>query len=108
MPRRQDWPVDRNFDKRSPVGAAVFFARLALRRPQPERQVMATISPESPAEKLLLSPREAAHALGLSERTLWGLSSPRGPIPAVRVGRAVRYSYAALQAWVEAQQPPQA
>lgn len=55
--------------------------------------------------KLLLTPREAAELLGISERTLWSLSVPRGPIPAVRVGvRSVRYSVAALERWISEQQ----
>ncbi len=29
--------------------------------------------------------------LGISERTLWQLSAPRGPIPLIRVGRSIRY-----------------
>lgn len=33
-------------------------------------------------ERLLLRPREAAQALGISERTLWGLD-----LPQVRVGK---------------------
>jgi predicted DNA-binding transcriptional regulator AlpA len=53
---------------------------------------------------LALRPRDAARALGISPRTLWGLTAPRGPIPCVRVGqgkrRAVLYSVAELQAWL--------
>ena len=53
---------------------------------------------------LLWDAREAASALRLSERTLWSLTQPRGPIPAVRLGRrSVRYSPEALRAWIEAQ-----
>jgi len=52
--------------------------------------------------KLLLSAREAARALSISERTLWGLSAPRGPIPIVRIGlKGVRYSLRALQQFAE-------
>ena len=57
-----------------------------------------------PIESLALRPREAAKALGISPRTLWGLTSPRGPIPCVRVGsgkrRAVLYPKADLEAWL--------
>ena len=57
---------------------------------------------------LLLSPRNAAKALSVSERTLWNQTVPRGPIPSIRIGkRGVRYSLAALHAWIE-QQPPAA
>jgi predicted DNA-binding transcriptional regulator AlpA len=56
------------------------------------------------APKLLLKPREAAAALGLSEKSLWSLTQPRGPIPVVRVGeRSVRYSVAALEKWIAGQ-----
>lgn len=58
-------------------------------------------------EKLSLRPREAAQAIGISERTLWSLSTPRGPIPCVRIGngkrRAVLYSIAGIQAWLSQQ-----
>jgi len=40
--------------------------------------------------KLLLRPPEAAEALTISERTLWGLTKA-GEIPCVRLGRSVRY-----------------
>lgn len=51
-------------------------------------------------EPLLLKPREAAQVLSISERTLWGLSAPRGPIPTVRLGKSVRYSREALQDFI--------
>jgi excisionase family DNA binding protein len=53
---------------------------------------------------LLLTPREAAQALATSERTLWSLTAPRGPIPVVRFGRSVRYSRDALVTWIAHQQ----
>jgi len=40
--------------------------------------------------KLLYRPPEAAEALGISERSLWGLTKAR-IIPCVRLGRSVRY-----------------
>ena len=58
-------------------------------------------------ESLALRPREAAKALGISARTLWGLTAPRGPIPCLRVGhgkrQAVLYPVADLQAWLSQQ-----
>lgn len=57
---------------------------------------------------LLLTPRAAAAALSVCERTLWAMTHPRGPIPAVRLGRAVRYSMAELQRWIATQQPQEA
>jgi excisionase family DNA binding protein len=40
--------------------------------------------------KLLLTSKEASIALGISEKTLWNLTKA-GIIPAVRIGRLVRY-----------------
>jgi excisionase family DNA binding protein len=59
---------------------------------------------ESPAAaqgptRLLLTPREAARSLAVSERTLWGLTH-QGAIPCVRLGRAVRYDLVDLQAFI--------
>ena len=36
----------------------------------------------------------------LSTRTLWGITSPRGPIPCIRVGNRSLYSYDVLRDWV--------
>lgn len=64
---------------------------------------MATQSVES----LALRPREASKALGISPRTLWGLTAPRGPILCVRIGsgkrQSVLYPTADLQAWLTRQ-----
>jgi hypothetical protein len=58
-------------------------------------------------ESLALRPRDAAKALGMSARTLWGLSAPRGPIPCLRVGHGKRqtvlYPVADLQTWLSRQ-----
>ena len=50
--------------------------------------------------RMLLTPKEAANALSISERTLWTLSDA-GEIPTVRFGRTVRYTPADLEAWIE-------
>lgn len=42
-------------------------------------------------ERLLLTTREAAYRLGISTRYLWNITSPRGPIPVVRLGRKTFY-----------------
>lgn len=61
------------------------------------------MSTTSPAiTPMALRPRDAARALGISARTLWALTAPRGPIPAVRLGRAVLYRPADLDAWLSA------
>lgn len=56
---------------------------------------------------LALRPREAAQALGISPRTLWALTTPRGPIPCVRIGhgrrRSVLYPVDALRRWLSQQ-----
>jgi len=49
----------------------------------------------------LLTMREAARTLGISERYLWEISSPRGPVPCVRIRHAVRYDPADLKQAVE-------
>lgn len=53
--------------------------------------------------RLLLSAREAARQLGISERTLWGLTQPRGTIPAVRIGVRILYSRESLVQWIAEQ-----
>ena len=50
-------------------------------------------------ETLLLTGREAARMLAICERTLYTLTKA-GAIPAVRIGRAMRYSVEDLRAWV--------
>jgi predicted DNA-binding transcriptional regulator AlpA len=53
--------------------------------------------------QLALSPRDAAQALSMSEKGLWNLTKPRGPIPAAKIGRLVRYDVKDLQAFLDAQ-----
>jgi excisionase family DNA binding protein len=55
---------------------------------------------ERTVEPLLLTVRQAAKVLSISERTLWSLTA-RGEIPAVRFGRSVRYDPADLRRWIE-------
>jgi excisionase family DNA binding protein len=49
---------------------------------------------------LLLAPPEAAKALAIGQRKLWELTN-RGIIPAVRIGRAVRYDVRDLAAFID-------
>jgi len=51
---------------------------------------------------LSLRPREAAKALGISERLLWQWTHDK-TIPFVRVGRTLLYPTADLQAWLTQQ-----
>jgi len=56
---------------------------------------------EPTIEPMLLTARQAAKVLSISERTLWGLTKA-GDIPAVRFGgRNVRYSPDDLRAWIQ-------
>lgn len=52
----------------------------------------------------LLTSREAAALLRIGTRSLYEISSPRGSLPCVRIGRSVRYSQAAVEEWIEQQQ----
>ncbi|GIW96966.1 MAG: hypothetical protein KatS3mg111_0299 [Pirellulaceae bacterium] len=54
------------------------------------------------AMRLLLKPQEAAEALAISPRKLWEMTAS-GQIPAVRIGRAVRYDLADLRRWIDDQ-----
>jgi predicted DNA-binding transcriptional regulator AlpA len=49
----------------------------------------------------LLTARDAAALLAVSEKTLWNHTAPRGNcVPAVRFGKTLRYSRAALEKWI--------
>lgn len=62
---------------------------------------MLTTSPAVPPQ-LLVTAREAARLLSIGERTLWTLTN-QGRIQATKINRAVRYSVAALEAFIAAQ-----
>lgn len=61
------------------------------------------------ADALLIPARQAARMLSVSERTLFAMTAPRGPIVSVRIGRAdsgnprVLYSPETLREWIAAQ-----
>jgi excisionase family DNA binding protein len=46
--------------------------------------------------------QEAAKALAISQRKLWGLTNDKA-IPCVRIGRSVRYDPADIRAYIGAQ-----
>jgi hypothetical protein len=50
---------------------------------------------------LLVDSVEAARLLSISLRSLWGLTSPRGDMPCVKLGRSVRYDVRDLVAWID-------
>ena len=55
-----------------------------------------------PRGQLLLTPRQAAEALQISERKLWGMKAA-GEIPHVLLGRSVRYDPRDLQRCIDEQ-----
>jgi excisionase family DNA binding protein len=63
-------------------------------------RVLDKIKPETPCLAMRL--KEAAKALGISERLLWELTQ-RGVIPCVRLNKAVLYSTDALRDWLRTQ-----
>jgi len=50
--------------------------------------------------KLLLTARETASLLSISERKLWNLTN-ENEIQSIRIGRSVRYSIEDLEQWIE-------
>ena len=58
---------------------------------------------EKRAEQLLLlTPKQAASALAISPRKLWGMTAS-GEIPHLKIGRLTRYPVADLQAYIDSQ-----
>jgi predicted DNA-binding transcriptional regulator AlpA len=54
------------------------------------------------AGRLLLTVKETAEAMGIGERTLWGITAPRGDLSCVPLGkRNVRYDVDDVRAWIE-------
>lgn len=60
---------------------------------------------EQTIEPLLLTARQTARMLAISERSLYSLTKA-GDLPAVRIGRSVRYDPADIRAWIEAAKKP--
>jgi predicted DNA-binding transcriptional regulator AlpA len=58
---------------------------------------------------LLISAAEASRLLGMSRKSLWNHTAPRGDgIPAIHIGRVVRYSRATLERWIAERERGQA
>ena len=54
------------------------------------------------AEPMLLDYRQVCAMLGISHQHLYNLrDTGRFPVPAVRLGRAVRYSRRHVEAWID-------
>lgn len=52
--------------------------------------------------QIALSPKFAARALSISEKTLWNISTPRGSLPCVRMGKSrISYFVHQIQAWAD-------
>lgn len=63
------------------------------------------MKPAGDNQALLLTAREAAARLSVSEKTLMRLTAPKGSLPVVRIGkRGVRYTPAAIDQWILDQQ----
>jgi len=60
---------------------------------------------DSGVPMLALRPKEAALALGISERLLWAKTNA-GEIPCIRVGRRVVYPVDQLRDWMARQTKP--
>lgn len=57
---------------------------------------------EPGAKHFLLTAKEAAELLRISQRKLWSLTAS-GTIPFLRIGRAIRYDAADLRRWIDQQ-----
>lgn len=62
-------------------------------------------STDTNSEPMLLSASEAALLLGIGRKTLWNYTAKNGEpvgdkIPAVRIGRVLRYRRATLERWI--------
>jgi excisionase family DNA binding protein len=55
----------------------------------------------TPARRTVMSPRDAADYLSMSERKLWSLTK-QGEIPYSKIGRLVRYTIDDLDAFLAA------
>ena len=64
------------------------------------KNLLMNANPEIPC--LAMRPREAAKALGISERLLWEWTD-RGIIPHVRLGKAILYPTDSLREWLQRQ-----
>ena len=63
-----------------------------------ETNTMMKTEPQTPC--LAMRPREAAKALGISERLLWEWTD-RGVMPHIRLGKAILYPVDSLQEWLK-------
>jgi hypothetical protein len=62
---------------------------------------VASFQNQQAAKPMLLNARQAAKSLSISPGTLFNLTAPRGPIPAVKIGARVCYAVADLERAIE-------
>jgi len=62
--------------------------------------LLSKVEPATPC--LAMRPREAAKALGISERLLWDWTN-RGEVPHIRIGKAILYPVDVLRRWLDEQ-----
>jgi len=55
-------------------------------------------------KRKLLSVKETANVLGVSERTVWTMTAPRGRLVSCRLGHRVLYSIGAIEKFIEQQE----
>ena len=60
--------------------------------------------PEISESKTVLSVRECAAMLGISERTLFSITSPRGSLKSFKIASRVFYYYETVLAWIKEQE----
>ena len=53
-------------------------------------------------QPLLLTVQQAAEALAISPRKLWGMTAS-GEIPHLKIGRLTRYAVADIERWIDEQ-----
>ena len=75
--------------------------RRAAGRPGRGSPAMLKTTKSTDHDVLLVNAKRAAEMLSISPRTLWSLTNAR-QIPHIRIGRALRYSVADLDAWIDA------
>ena len=62
---------------------------------------VASLQNQQAAKPMLLNTRQAAKSLSISPGTLFNLTAPRGPIPAVKIGARVCYAVTDLERAIE-------
>lgn len=56
---------------------------------------------EASIEKMLISKQETARILSISEKKLWSMTYPRGPIISIQLGSRVLYSVESLRRFIQ-------